>query len=70
MTQKCLTFTGRHRFEPRYDERPVRERGQPSAFEREFGPSMFGRRVFTRKTYVHSVCRHCGQVVERREPTP
>jgi hypothetical protein len=51
----------RHRFEPRYDERPN------GAFVTAVGffSSNEERELLILRTYVRDVCRYCGQTVER-----
>ncbi len=63
MSSACVTWNGKHAFEPRYDEVEI-----PGALEtmlKAYCYSEVDRSKYLRKVYVQDVCPHCGEVVDR-----
>lgn len=65
---KCITWTGLHTYEARYDERPT---GETVRIESASTGAIEGiRRLIIYNVYVRDICVHCGAVVDRAGPTP
>jgi len=67
MSDRCpASFWGSHAYEARYDEQPN------AAFfkflERASKARGLDRENMTIRIYVHDVCVHCGDVVDRIDP--
>lgn len=63
----CNSLTGRHKYEPRFDEVPtgIDLLKLPYHLNVKEARSLLFRRV-----YVQDVCRYCGDVVERLTDPP
>lgn len=62
----CTSLTGKHRYEPRYDETPIDFDFGDLPVQVRVGMSAKEARSFLfRRIYVCDVCRHCGDVIDR-----
>lgn len=61
----CTSLTGRHKYQPRYDEKPspvaqtVLEHQIVHDYERD---------LLILRIYIHDICVLCGDVIERERP--
>jgi hypothetical protein len=62
MINQCVSFTGKHKYEARYDE--VEIPGALKTYTDKLYKG-FTRDYYIRKVYVHDICVHCGDVVDR-----
>jgi hypothetical protein len=71
MTERCLTQTGMHAFEPRYHTRPdpeivnhlVDEYESPLEYVEDI------KRVAEIREYVYDVCEYCGAMISPPQST-
>jgi hypothetical protein len=60
----CVSWSGQHQYEPRYDESPNVQGAE--VLKASFAAGQLGRwRLEPLKIYVCDVCRHCGDVIDR-----
>lgn len=60
----CNTLTGRHKFEPRYDEVPHDH--AKNLIAKNY--TNINRSDSIRRVYLHDICIFCGEIVDRLEP--
>jgi len=66
MSNQCTNWTGKHKYEGRYDEVPNDLVGEiiRKLIENKYN---FKARDYltTRKVYVCDICKHCGDTIDR-----
>lgn len=65
----CTSLTGKHKFEPRFDEKPRELNFDVAALleKKLISPKML-RELLVTRVYVYDICRNCSDVQERLKP--